>query len=95
MSTLPGPVPGENPALDAETRVPILVGTSIAFALAACIVVLLRLWTRYAVVKATGPDDITITVAVVLSVGVSAVTIIRTQTAPPSRLPDSAPVGAH
>jgi len=78
MSTPAGPVPGENPALDAETRVPILIGTSVAFAVLASFVVLLRLFTRYAVVKAVGADDVTITVAMVLSVGVSAITIIRT-----------------
>ena len=77
MSMPPGPVPGENPSLDAETRVPILIGTSVAFAVAASLVVLLRLFTRYAVVKAVGADDITMLAAVILSIGVSAITIIR------------------
>jgi len=72
-----GPLPGENPALDAETRVPILIGTSIAFAVLASLVVLLRLFTRYAVVKAVGADDLTIFAAMILSIGVSVITIIR------------------
>ena len=77
MSTPQGPVAGDNPELDAQTLAPILIGTSVAFAVAASLVVLLRLFTRYAVVKAVGADDITMFVAVVLSIGVSAITIIR------------------
>jgi hypothetical protein len=77
MSMPSGPLPGENLALDAETRVPILIGISIAFAVLASLVVLLRLFTRYAVVKAVGADDLTIFGAMILSIGVSAITIIR------------------
>lgn len=59
------PAPGENPTLDAETRVPILIGVSVAFMILSVTVVLLRLFTRYAVVKALGSDDYTILIAVV------------------------------
>jgi hypothetical protein len=57
------PAPGEYPELDAETRVPILIGISIAFVVLSSIVVALRLYTRYVIVKVAGPDDITIAIA--------------------------------
>jgi len=59
------PVPGENPALDAETQVPTLIGISVAFIVAAALVVALRIITRQYIVKAVGADDITMVVAVV------------------------------
>lgn len=57
------PVPGENPELDAETQVPLLIGMSVGFLAVSTIAVLLRLYTRYIVIKAPGLDDITIAVA--------------------------------
>ncbi len=57
--------PGQNPALDAETQVPVLVGISVAFLLASAIVVTMRLYTRYIIVKAPGIDDILMAVALV------------------------------
>lgn len=54
---------GENPALDAETRVPILLGVSIAFIIASTVVVALRLFTRQYIVHGLGPDDYTIVLA--------------------------------
>lgn len=71
------PIPGDNPQLDAETRVPILIGMSVAFVTLSTVVVLLRLYTRYFVVCAPGPDDHTIAFAQILSIGVSAATILR------------------
>ncbi|KAK3335121.1 hypothetical protein B0T19DRAFT_395014 [Cercophora scortea] len=71
------PIPGENPQLDAETRVPIVVGVSVAFVAVSTVVVLLRLYTRYAIVSAPGPDDLTIAIAQVLSIGVSVATILQ------------------
>lgn len=61
------PVPGENPELDAQTRVPLLVGMSVAFLAISTIAVLLRMYTRYIVIKAPGSDDITIALAQVRS----------------------------
>ena len=57
------PVPGQFPDLDAETQVPVLVGTSVAFALASSIAVVLRLYTRGYVVYSLGLDDATIAFA--------------------------------
>ncbi|KAK0657981.1 hypothetical protein B0T16DRAFT_402843 [Cercophora newfieldiana] len=71
------PVPGENPELDAETAVPTLIGVSVAFVAASTILVALRLYTRCFVVRAPGLDDLTITIAQVLSIGVSIVTILQ------------------
>jgi len=71
------PTPGENPQLDAETRVPILIGMSVAFVTLSTVVVVLRLYTRFFVVCSPGPDDLTIVFAQILSVGVSAATILR------------------
>ena len=79
------PAPGENPRLDAETMVPMLYGMSIAFVLMSSIIVSLRLYTRYIIVKAPGADDATIAVAQVLSVGVSIATILRKSSSPWSR----------
>jgi hypothetical protein len=71
------PVPGENPKLDAETAVPIIYGISIAFVCVSSIIVALRLYTRYLIVRSPGADDATIAVAQVLSIGVSIATILR------------------
>jgi len=71
------PVPGDNPAQDAETLVPTLVGVSIALVSMSSIIVALRLYTRFFIVRSPGADDITIAVAQVLSIGVSVVTILR------------------
>ncbi len=72
------PVPGENPKLDAETAVPIIYGISIGFVCVSSIIVALRLYTRYLIVRSPGADDATIAVAQVLSIGVSIATILRT-----------------
>ncbi|KAK0719245.1 hypothetical protein B0H67DRAFT_486181 [Lasiosphaeris hirsuta] len=73
------PVPGENPAVDAETTVPIIVGISIAFVAVSTVIVLLRLYTRYVIVRSPGSDDVTIAIAQVLSIGVSVATILQTK----------------
>ncbi len=57
------PEPGDDPALDAETRVPILMGVSIAFLVFSSIVVLLRIFTRFTIVRLPGSDDYTIVFA--------------------------------
>ena len=57
------PIPGQFPELDAETRVPILVGMSTGFVLASTIAVGLRLYTRGFVVRNLGMDDATIAFA--------------------------------
>ncbi|CAI4219643.1 unnamed protein product [Parascedosporium putredinis] len=77
MATAELPVKGQYPELDAETRVPILVGISIAFALASTIAVLLRLYTRTFILRTLGWDDATIAFAQVLSIGVSIITILQ------------------
>ncbi|OAA65340.1 hypothetical protein SPI_02127 [Niveomyces insectorum RCEF 264] len=74
MSTV---VAGQNPALDAQTRVPILVGTALAFTIVSSLVVLLRLYTRYAVVHSAGIDDYTMLVAAILAIGVTVSTILQ------------------
>lgn len=61
-------VPGEDPALDAETRVPTLIGTSIAFCIAASLVVMLRMYTRHFIVRSPGSDDYTMGIAAVRSI---------------------------
>ncbi|KAK3392708.1 hypothetical protein B0H63DRAFT_386995, partial [Podospora didyma] len=71
------PAPGENPQRDAETQVPMLIAMSVAFVSVSSVVVLLRLYTRYVVVSSPGPDDITIAIAQVLSIGVSVSTILQ------------------
>ena len=73
------PTLGADPALDAETRVPVLVGTSVAFTVAASLVVLLRLYTRSVIVHTLGIDDYTMAAAAVLAVGVTAATIVQAQ----------------
>lgn len=57
------PVPGEYPYLDAETQVPIIIGVSAALLVISSIVVVLRLYTRYWLIKVAGDDDITIGLA--------------------------------
>ncbi|KAK1752765.1 hypothetical protein QBC47DRAFT_389229 [Echria macrotheca] len=71
------PKPGDNPEVDNETLVPTLVGMSIAFVSLSSLIVALRLYTRCAIVRSPGPDDLTIAIAQVLSVGVSVVTILQ------------------
>ncbi|KAK1762900.1 hypothetical protein QBC33DRAFT_253416 [Phialemonium atrogriseum] len=71
------PFKGEFPELDAETRVPLLVGISIGFLCVSTVAVLLRLYTRYIVVKSPGSDDATIAIAQVLAIGVSITTILQ------------------
>ncbi len=58
-------VPGENPALDAQTQWPLLVGVAVAFVVGAAIVVSLRIFTRVVVVKGLGSDDIVMVFALV------------------------------
>lgn len=57
------PEPGEYPHLDVQTQVPIVVGISSTFLVLSTIVVGLRLYTRYGLIKVAGDDDITIGVA--------------------------------
>lgn len=57
------PEPGEYPNLDVQTQVPIIIGVSAAFMVISTIVVALRLYTRYGVIKVAGDDDITIGIA--------------------------------
>lgn len=73
------PTLGDDPALDAETRVPILVGTAIAFTVASSLVVLLRIYTRYCIVRSPGIDDYTMVIANVLAIGVTITTILQAE----------------
>lgn len=57
------PNPGENLALDAQTRAPVLVGISIAFLIASFISIAARLYTRYCLVGTSGLEDLLITLA--------------------------------
>jgi hypothetical protein len=59
------PAPGDNPELDAQTRVPLLWAISIVFIVISSVAVLLRLYTRQFVVRNVGLDDVTIVAAVV------------------------------
>ena len=72
------PLPGENPRLDAETALPMLYAISIAFVVVSTIIVALRLYTRFLVIRSPGADDATIAVAQVFSIGVTIATILRT-----------------
>ncbi|CAK7214074.1 hypothetical protein SCUCBS95973_002023 [Sporothrix curviconia] len=72
-------VPGEDPALDAETRVPILISTAISFTIASSLVVILRLYTRQAIVRSIGIDDYTMLVAAILALGVTIATILQAE----------------
>lgn len=83
-STMAMPIPGDDPERDAETMAPTLIGISIGFVALSTTVVVLRLYTRYFVVYSPGPDDFTIAVAQVLSIGVSVATILRTSHCCPS-----------
>lgn len=58
-------VPGDDPALDAETQAPLLLGIAYGMLAPALAVVALRLYTRFVILKAPGVDDALITVAVV------------------------------
>lgn len=57
------PDPGEYPHLDVQTQVPIIIGVSATFMVISTIVVALRLYTRYGLIKVAGDDDITIGIA--------------------------------
>lgn len=57
------PTPGEYPQLDVQSQVPIIIGVSSAFMVISTIVVVLRLYTRYRLIKVAGDDDITIGIA--------------------------------
>lgn len=49
--------------MDVQTQVPIIIGVSSAFMVISTIIVLLRLYTRYGLIKVAGDDDITIGIA--------------------------------
>ncbi|CAK7199777.1 hypothetical protein SEUCBS139899_002460 [Sporothrix eucalyptigena] len=72
-------VPGADPALDAQTRVPILIGTAIAFSIATSLVVILRMYTRQAIVRSLGIDDYTMLIAAILAIGVTISTILQAE----------------
>lgn len=60
------PEPGDFPELDAQTQVPVIIAISVVLVLFSATLVLLRLHTRYRVIKAAGLDDISIGVAQVI-----------------------------
>ncbi|KAJ0114185.1 hypothetical protein J7T55_008020 [Diaporthe amygdali] len=60
------PEPGDFPELDAQTQVPVIIAISVVLVLFSATLVLLRLHTRYRVIKAAGLDDISIGVAQLL-----------------------------
>lgn len=62
------PQPGEYPYLDAQTQRPAIYTISIVLVVLSAILVGLRLHTRYRLIKAAGPDDISIAVAEVCTV---------------------------
>lgn len=57
------PRPGEYPDIDAQTQVPIIIGVCAAFMVLSTLVVSLRVYTRYGLIKAAGEDDVTIIAA--------------------------------
>lgn len=57
------PQPGEYPDLDAQTQRPAIYTIAIVLVIFSGILVGLRLHTRYRLIKAAGPDDISIAVA--------------------------------
>ncbi|KAL2275833.1 hypothetical protein FJTKL_01590 [Diaporthe vaccinii] len=71
------PTPGEYPDLDAQTQRPAIITIAVVLVIFSATLVLLRLHTRYRLIKAAGLDDISIAVAQVLSVGLSIITILQ------------------
>lgn len=57
------PKPGEYPDLDAQTQRPAIYTISVVLVVFSATLVLLRLHTRYRLIKAAGLDDISIAVA--------------------------------
>lgn len=57
------PAPTDNPAYYTENQGPIIFGVTVAFSVLSSIVVGLRLYTRYGLIKFAGSDDVTIVVA--------------------------------
>ena len=57
------PQPGEYPDLDVQTQRPAIITIAVVLVLFSATLVLLRLHTRYRLIKAAGLDDISIAVA--------------------------------
>lgn len=57
------PTPGEYPDLDAQTQRPAIITIAVVLVIFSATLVLLRLHTRYRLIKAAGLDDISIAVA--------------------------------
>ncbi|KAH7082002.1 hypothetical protein BKA63DRAFT_589914 [Paraphoma chrysanthemicola] len=66
-----------SPEREAESRGPLIYGICIAFSILSCVSVLLRLYTRRAILHTFGLDDVAIIVAQVLSFGVTVTTILQ------------------
>ncbi|KAF2830025.1 hypothetical protein CC86DRAFT_179093 [Ophiobolus disseminans] len=66
-----------SPARAAESRAPIIYGISISFVILSCASVVLRLYTRLAILRTFGLEDVAIAVAQVLSFGVSVTTLLQ------------------
>lgn len=58
-------VPGDDPALDAQTQAPLLLGIACGVLVPTVAAVALRLYTRFAILKAPGADDALIATAAV------------------------------
>ena len=58
-------VPGDDPALDAESQAPLLLGIAYGMLVPTLAAVAIRLYTRFAIQKAPGADDALIAIAAV------------------------------
>lgn len=64
-------------ALRAESLAPLINSLSIIFVVLSTVSVVLRLYTRKRIVEVIGADDASITIAQVLAIAVSVLTILR------------------
>ena len=58
-------IPGDDPALDAESQAPLLLGIAYGMLVPMLAAVALRLYTRCSILKAPGVDDVLLTVSAV------------------------------
>lgn len=69
---------GDEVALQRETQGPLIISLATIFVVLSTISVVLRLYTRKRILDVFGLDDVTITIAQMLAIAVSVLTILRT-----------------
>lgn len=68
---------GANDSLKGESLVPLINSLAIVFVILSTISVILRLYTRKTILNIVGADDLTISIAQVLAIAVSVLTVLR------------------